>query len=208
MLTQNYLIVKDLYTLSSIFFIKGVADANHICDPYIAEMLCEKQDGYTSLITLNDSAEEEWTVEDYMDVMVYPAASQKNLHNIRNFMLYVASKKMKTAICYLLNYMYRQGCDRAVIYNGNQPEKMLQDGTIGTSRFLGPKGYMTIHAWHDELKKNVVLIKNKQESPEIMNTLSEYMSIAIKDKKESEERLELYNERRAFILQGGDFSSK
>ena len=80
MLTQNYLIVKDLYTLSSIFFIKGVADANHICDPYIAEMLCEKQDGYTSLITLNDSAEEEWTVEDYMDVMVYPAASQTSCY--------------------------------------------------------------------------------------------------------------------------------
>ena len=207
---QSYLILKDLYALSSIFYIKGIADANTVCDPYLVEEIIERDDNYTTLQIIVDDQIWEQEPDDYI-LNVTQAASAHNLLYIRNFILHIASGVMKKALCCLMDYLYRQGLKKHVLYDGHQPEKMLRDVTPNCAQYLTPKGKMTQAAWHDQLRQYIMQIKlvhTKAEHPPIMQNLNEFMAVVLKNKTELNEAKFLENERRLFILSGGNIPTK
>lgn len=207
---QSFFILKDLYALASIFYIKGIADANTVCDPYLVEDMIGREDNYTTLQIIVE--DEIWQQEpDDYTLNLTQAASAHNLHHIRNFILHTASDVMKRALCCLMDYLYRQGLKRHVMYDGHQPEKMLREISPNSTYYLTPKGTMTQAAWHDLLRQYIMQIKlihAKAEKPSIMQNLNEFMAVVLKNKTELNEAEFLENERRLFILTGGSVPTK
>lgn len=202
----SYNILTDLYALASVFFIKGIADANSVCDPYLIEEMYQRNDNYTTFQIILDDAISEQEAEDYILNIIQEASFHKLLH-IRNHILYESTQDMKQALCHLMDYLYRQGLKRQHIYDGNQPEKMLQDVTPHSSFYVTPKGNLSQSAWHDLLRQYIMQIKLKHTTP-IMNTLNEFMAVVLKNKNEYNEAKFLEDERRNFILSGGDIPTK
>lgn len=207
---QSFQILKDLYALSSIFFIKGIVDANTVCDPYLIDEIYLRDDDYTTLQLIIEDEKWELDPEDYI-LNVTQAASYNNLHFIRNFILHTASSDMRKAICHLMDFLYRQGLKRHSIYDGGQPEKLLREATPNSTRYLTPKGYMTQAAWHDQIRQYIMqmkLIHNKAEYEPVMQKLNEYMAVVLKNKTELNEVKQLEDERRLYILSGGNIPTQ
>lgn len=198
MLSTQYLILKDLYSLTSLFFIKGIVDANCTYDPVMAEDLADRDDSYSTFATLDG----EWGLDDYLTLEVIPLCSEYKLFNVRNFLIYSKKPKIKQAVCHLLDYLYREGIKNNRKHTGANYSRMLTMVQPNSVKFRCPKGEVPVEQWHDLLRRYVVLIRNAQGEDSVMDLLNEYIAIAAKDKKEKDELRNLENERRAFILSG------
>ena len=209
-MNQSFQVLKDLYALSSIFYIKGIVDANTVCDPYLIDEVYQRDDDYTTFELIIDDNKWSMEAEDYI-LNITQEASFHNLHFIRNYILHICDDNMRKAICHLMDFLYRQGLRRYAIYNGGQPEKLLKDATPNSTKFLTPKGDMTQAAWHDQIRQYIMQIKLthiKAGQPPIMQKLNEYMAVVLKNKTEFNEIKHLENERRLYIISGGNIPTQ
>ena len=209
-LGTSYRILTDLYALSSIFYIKGIVDATTVCDPFLVEEMYQRDDGYTTLQIIMEDQTWEQDPEDYI-LNVTQEASAQNLNHIRNYILHMSTKDMRQALCHLMDYLYRLGLRRHAMYDGGQPEKMLRCVTPNSYRYITPKGELTQNAWHDQIRQYIMQIKlihTKQDFPPVMQKLNEFMAVVLKNKTELNEAKQLEDERRAYILSGGNIPAQ
>lgn len=208
MISINYLIIKELYALSSIIYIKGIADANGICVPYIAEETAERDDKYTTFVTLDNEKAIEWKMQDYLTAEIMPLISKSSLFNLRNFIIFQSNEAQVIAMCHLLDYIYRIGLKHNRKYVGHQTNEMSSHITGNASTFFTPEGRVSVHYWHDLLRKYIVIIKNTQGEESVMDELNLLMAISLKNQREINQIKRNEEERRLSILSREDILHK
>lgn len=204
-LAENTPILTDLYALSSCFYIKGIVDANRVCDPFLVEDIYKREDTKKLMVVMGYK-KVELEEKDYIKIVV-ATASSRGLFAIRNWLLKVASKKIKKAVCFLMDFLYRQGLRKQSIYDGGQPENMLNNVNTYMIKYNTPEGEMTQSAWHDLIRQYILQVRLDTGFEE-MNNLDEFMAITLKNDSQIQEAKRLYEQRRKYILSGGGFPGK
>lgn len=199
-------ILRGLLATASVFYAKGITDANRVCDPLIVEQICDREDNHSMLMLIINGSAMNLNGRQFNNIILSEASMNKQYH-FRNFLIHKASQRMRSAVRYLFDDLYRIGARKTTAYDGKRLNNILNPTKMTGTQYLTPLGVKSESSWFDLLRQYITEIEVIQlsavgRSP--MSELDEYMSQIMSNKLNIESTVEIEDERRKFILSGGD----
>lgn len=194
--------MMDLYAITSIYFIKGIMDAQSVCNPFLVNEITES-DKLTMII--EDKAVE-MSAHNYIK-FVLSEMSRHNLLKLRGLIIYYNNKKFTRELCFLLDYVYKKGCGMSEKFEGKNMKRILDSISIESKTFFTPLGYVKTIIWHDMIRQYLAELKlvHKRITSEFLDSYIVNQTI---NERKIEEAEQINEERRKFILSGGDVPDK
>ena len=208
---ESYHTLTDILTMCSLMFQKGIIDANGFCDPLEMRALAnrDEEEHYTTLKLIIKGKIHTLDERQYLNVL-RAYASEDKLYYFRNFTIN-GDAKIISALCTLMDFCYRIGVDRTTVYDRSRIDTMQKTVRIGGHTYLTPKGSIREQRWFDEVRRYITIIELEQglnsvefEKYNNMPLLDEFMAKVMKSQNELKTTQEIENERRKFILSGGN----
>lgn len=194
--------LSDIYAIASIYFIKGIADAQRICNPYLVEMVIDS----SRLTLIGDNDKIQLTCDNYVK-FILSDLSRHELCALRGLIMFYNDKKFIKELCFLLDFLYKKGCSMAGKYEGKNMNNKLSCISHTANIFFTPEGNLSDYAWHDLLRKYLVKLhfEYKRFSSD---ELDHYMVNEMLNIKKIEESKQKNAAREQFILSGEDVPGK
>lgn len=204
---ESYRTVTDILTLCSLMFQKGIVDANGFCDPLEMRAFAnrEEEEHYTTLKLIIKGKIHTLDERQYLNIL-RAYASEDRLYYFRNFTIN-GDAKIISALCTLMDFCYRIGVDRTTVYDRSRINTMQKTVRIGGHTYLTPKGSLREQQWFDEVRRYITIIELEQGLNGIIDNVSkldEFFAKVMKSQNELKTTQEIENERRKFILSGGN----
>ena len=204
---ESYRTVTDILTMCSLMFQKGIVDANGFCDPLEMRAFAnrEEEEHYTTLKLIIKGKIHTLDERQYLNIL-RAYASEDKLYYFRNFTIN-GNAKIISALCTLMDFCYRIGVDRTTVYDRSRIDTMQKTVRIGGHTYLTPKGSLREQQWFDEVRRYITIIELEQGLNGIIDNVSkldEFFAKVMKSQNELETTQEIENERRKFILSGGN----
>ena len=204
---ESYRTVTDILTMCSLMFQKGIVDANGFCDPLEMRAFAnrEEEEHYTTLKLIIKGKIHTLDERQYLNIL-RAYASEDRLYYFRNFTIN-GDAKIISALCTLMDFCYRIGVDRTTVYDRSRIDTMQKTVRIGGHTYLTPKGSLREQQWFDEVRRYITIIELEQGLNGIIDNVSkldEFFAKVMKSQNELETTQEIENERRKFILSGGN----
>lgn len=207
---ESYLVLRDILSMSAKMFHKGIVDANLYYNREDVDSLAYRSEveHYTTLMLIIEDKVCTLDERQYLNV-IRAVASEHELFAYRNFTIRSDSKVI-SATCTLFDYCYRQGVARTNMFDKSRISTMLKTMRDGKSSFFTPKGVMKERQWLDEVRKYITIIEldlsmnGYTNQAKKMALLDKYLAAAMKMRAEIETSEQIENERRKFILSGGE----
>lgn len=194
-------ILLDLYKLAEYFYRKGFLDAASLCDPVFCEKFSKREDNYAEIKMINDFDRESIEPLIYADLMTMYSSIIRAGH-INIYLKFRATDCMKIRIAYLMDYVYREGIfdgRASSILNAKlQMSKDIQDISRNSVR-------ISLSQWHDYLKFYINIIGIHHRKIKIdtgMDSLSNFITVALKLYNIEDEKNREYKRRRKEIIGG------
>lgn len=193
--------------MCSLMFQKGIVDANGFCDPLEMRAFAnrEEEEHYTTLKLIIKGKIHTLDERQYLNIL-RAYASEDKLYYFRNFTIN-GNAKITSALCTLMDFCYRIGVDRTTVYDRSRIDTMQKTVRIGGHTYLTPKGSLREQQWFDEVRRYITIIELEQGLNGIIDNVSkldEFFAKVMKSQNELETTQEIENERRKFILSGGN----
>lgn len=193
--------------MCSLMFQKGIIDANGFCDPMEMRAFAnrEEEEHYTTLKLIIKEKIHTLDERQYLNIL-RAYASEDKLYYFRNFTIN-GDAKIVSALCTLMDFCYRIGVDRTTVYDRSRIDTMQKTVRIGGHTYLTPKGSLREQQWFDEVRRYITIIELEQGLNGIIDNVSkldEFMAKVMKSRNELKTTQEIENERRKFILSGGN----
>lgn len=193
--------------MCSLMFQKGIIDANGFCDPMEMRAFAnrEEEEHYTTLKLIIKGKIHTLDERQYLNIL-RAYASEDKLYYFRNFTIN-GDAKIVSALCTLMDFCYRIGVDRTTVYDRSRIDTMQKTVRIGGHTYLTPKGSLREQQWFDEVRKYITIIELEQGLNGIIDNVSkldEFFAKVMKSRNELKTTQEIENERRKFILSGGN----
>ena len=204
---ESYNTLKDILTMCSLMFQKGIVDANGFCDPLEMRAFAnrEEEEHYTTLKLIIKGKIHTLDERQYLNIL-RAYASEDRLYYFRNFTIN-GDAKIISALCTLMDFCYRIGVDRTTVYDRSRIDTMQKTVRIGGHTYFTPKGNIREQQWFDEVRRYITIIELEQGLNGIIDNVSkldEFFAKVMKSQNELETTQEIENERRKFILSGGN----
>ena len=204
---ESYRTVTDILTMCSLMFQKGIVDANGFCDPLEMRAFAnrEEEEHYTTLKLIIKGKIHTLDERQYLNIL-RAYASEDKLYYFRNFTIN-GNAKIISALCTLMDFCYRIGVDRTTVYDRSRIDTMQKTVRIGGHTYLTPKGSLREQQWFDEVRRYITIIELEQGLNGIIDNVSkldEFFAKVMKSRNELKTTQEIENERRKFILSGGN----
>ena len=202
---EAYNIVKDILTISSMFYTKGIVEANQAYDPVLVEDLCDREDGYTTLKLFVGIRSLDIEPRQYINI-VCADASESGLFHLRNYIINQASEEFKSGLCSILDYLYRKGARRTSTYDRGRINNLLRKVKPGSANYLTPKGLKPEVVWFDMLRAHISeieIIQMASGGTSNMSEIDKFLAQVMRSRNTIKTTEALENERRKFILSGG-----
>lgn len=204
---ESYHTVTDILTMCSLMFQKGIVDANGFCDPMEMRAFAnrEEEEHYTTLKLIIKGKIHTLDERQYLNIL-RAYASEDRLYYFRNFTIN-GDAKIISALCTLMDFCYRIGVDRTTVYDRSRIDTMQKTVRIGGHTYLTPKGSLREQQWFDEVRRYITIIELEQGLNGIIDNVSkldEFFAKVMKSQNELKTTQEIENERRKFILSGGN----
>lgn len=193
--------------MCSLMFQKGIVDANGFCDPMEMRAFAnrEEEEHYTTLKLIIKGKIHTLDERQYLNIL-RAYASEDKLYYFRNFTIN-GDAKIVSALCTLMDFCYRIGVDRTTVYDRSRIDTMQKTVRIGGHTYLTPKGSLREQQWFDEVRRYITIIELEQGLNGIIDNVSkldEFFAKVMKSRNELKTTQEIENERRKFILSGGN----
>lgn len=193
--------------MCSLMFQKGIVDANGFCDPMEMRAFAnrEEEEHYTTLKLIIKGKIHTLDERQYLNIL-RAYASEDKLYYFRNFTIN-GDAKIVSALCTLMDFCYRIGVNRTTVYDRSRIDTMQKTVRIGGHTYLTPKGSLREQQWFDEVRRYITIIELEQGLNGIIDNVSkldEFMAKVMKSRNELKTTQEIENERRKFILSGGN----
>lgn len=193
--------------MCSLMFQKGIVDANGFCDPMEMRAFAnrEEEEHYTTLKLIIKGKIHTLDERQYLNIL-RAYASEDKLYYFRNFTIN-GDAKIISALCTLMDFCYRIGVDRTTVYDRSRIDTMQKTVRIGGHTYLTPKGSLREQQWFDEVRRYITIIELEQGLNGIIDNVSkldEFFAKVMKSRNELKTTQEIENERRKFILSGGN----
>lgn len=193
--------------MCSLMFQKGIIDANGFCDPMEMRAFAnrEEEEHYTTLKLIIKGKIHTLDERQYLNIL-RAYASEDKLYYFRNFTIN-GDAKIVSALCTLMDFCYRIGVDRTTVYDRSRIDTMQKTVRIGGHTYLTPKGSIREQQWFDEVRRYITIIELEQGLNGIIDNVSkldEFFAKVMKSRNELKTTQEIENERRKFILSGGN----
>lgn len=193
--------------MCSLMFQKGIIDANGFCDPMEMRAFAnrEEEEHYTTLKLIIKEKIHTLDERQYLNIL-RAYASEDKLYYFRNFTIN-GDAKIVSALCTLMDFCYRIGVDRTTVYDRSRIDTMQKTVRIGGHTYLTPKGSIREQQWFDEVRRYITIIELEQGLNGIIDNVSkldEFFAKVMKSRNELKTTQEIENERRKFILSGGN----
>ena len=193
--------------MCSLMFQKGIIDANGFCDPLEMRAFAnrEEEEHYTTLKLIIKGKIHTLDERQYLNIL-RAYASEDKLYYFRNFTIN-GNAKIISALCTLMDFCYRIGVDRTTVYDRSRIDTMQKTVRIGGHTYLTPKGSLQEQQWFDEVRRYITIIELEQGLNGIIDNVSkldEFFAKVMKSQNELKTTQEIENERRKFILSGGN----
>lgn len=193
--------------MCSLMFQKGIVDANGFCDPLEMRAFAnrEEEEHYTTLKLIIKGKIHTLDERQYLNIL-RAYASEDRLYYFRNFTIN-GDAKIISALCTLMDFCYRIGVDRTTVYDRSRIDTMQKTVRIGGHTYLTPKGSLREQQWFDEVRRYITIIELEQGLNGIIDNVSkldEFFAKVMKSQNELKTTQEIENERRKFILSGGN----
>lgn len=193
--------------MCSLMFQKGIVDANGFCDPLEMRAFAnrEEEEHYTTLKLIIKGKIHTLDERQYLNIL-RSYASEDKLYYFRNFTIN-GDAKIISALCTLMDFCYRIGVDRTTVYDRSRIDAMQKTVRIGGHTYLTPKGSLREQQWFDEVRRYITIIELEQGLNGIIDNVSkldEFFAKVMKSQNELKTTQEIENERRKFILSGGN----
>lgn len=193
--------------MCSLMFQKGIVDANGFCDPLEMRAFAnrEEEEHYTTLKLIIKGKIHTLDERQYLNIL-RAYASEDRLYYFRNFTIN-GDAKIISALCTLMDFCYRIGVDRTTVYDRSRINTMQKTVRIGGHTYLTPKGSLREQQWFDEVRRYITIIELEQGLNGIIDNVSkldEFFAKVMKSQNELKTTQEIENERRKFILSGGN----
>ena len=204
---ESYNTLKDILTMCSLMFQKGIVDANGFCDPLEMRAFAnrEEEEHYTTLKLIIKGKIHTLDERQYLNIL-RAYASEDRLYYFRNFTIN-GDAKIISALCTLMDFCYRIGVDRTTVYDRSRIDTMQKTVRIGGHTYFTPKGNIREQQWFDEVRRYITIIELEQGLNGIIDNVSkldEFFAKVMKSQNELKTTQEIENERRKFILSGGN----
>lgn len=204
---ESYHTLTDILTMCSLMFQKGIVDANGFCDPLEMRAFAnrEEEEHYTTLKLIIKGKIHTLDERQYLNIL-RAYASEDRLYYFRNFTIN-GDAKIISALCTLMDFCYRIGVDRTTVYDRSRIDTMQKTVRIGGHTYLTPKGSLREQQWFDEVRRYITIIELEQGLNGIIDNVSkldEFFAKVMKSQNELKTTQEIENERRKFILSGGN----
>lgn len=203
---ESYGILKDILTMCSIMYQRGIVDANNFCDPLAMRNLAERsnEDHFTTLKLIMEYQIHTLDQRQYLN-MVRAYASEARLFHYINFTN--RKGKMIPASCTLLDYCYRIGVGRTTVFDRSRIDTMLKTVKPGSTIYFTPKGKIRELDWYYEIRSYITAIEMEREANGLPTDgivkLDKFLASTMKQRNELMITEEIENARRSFILSGG-----
>ena len=193
--------------MCSLMFQKGIVDANGFCDPMEMRAFAnrEEEEHYTTLKLIIKGKIHTLDERQYLNIL-RAYASEDKLYYFRNFTIN-GDAKIVSALCTLMDFCYRIGVDRTTVYDRSRIDTMQKTVRIGGHTYLTPRGSLREQQWFDEVRRYITIIELEQGLNGIIDNVSkldEFFAKVMKSRNELKTTQEIENERRKFILSGGN----
>lgn len=193
--------------MCSLMFQKGIVDANGFCDPLEMRAFAnrEEEEHYTTLKLIIKGKIHTLDERQYLNIL-RAYASEDRLYYFRNFTIN-GDAKIISALCTLMDFCYRIGVGRTAVYDRSRIDTMQKTVRIGGHTYLTPKGSLREQQWFDEVRRYITIIELEQGLNGIIDNVSkldEFFAKVMKSQNELKTTQEIENERRKFILSGGN----
>ena len=193
--------------MCSLMFQKGIVDANGFCDPLEMRAFAnrEEEEHYTTLKLIIKGKIHTLDERQYLNIL-RAYASEDKLYYFRNFTIN-GDAKIISALCTLMDFCYRIGVDRTTVYDRSRIDTMRKTVRVGGHTYLTPKGSLREQQWFDEVRRYITIIELEQGLNGIIDNVSkldEFFAKVMKSQNELKTTQEIENERRKFILSGGN----
>lgn len=193
--------------MCSLMFQKGIVDANGFCDPLEMRAFAnrEEEEHYTTLKLIIKGKIHTLDERQYLNIL-RAYASEDKLYYFRNFTIN-GDAKIISALCTLMDFCYRIGVDRTTVYDRSRIDTMQKTVRIGGHTYLTPKGSLREQQWFDEVRRYITIIELEQGLNGIIDNVSkldDFFAKVMKSRNELQTTQEIENERRKFILSGGN----
>ena len=193
--------------MCSLMFQKGIIDANGFCDPMEMRAFAnrEEEEHYTTLKLIIKEKIHTLDERQYLNIL-RAYASEDKLYYFRNFTIN-GDAKIVSALCTLMDFCYRIGVDRTTVYDRSRIDTMQKTVRIGGHTYLTPRGSLREQQWFDEVRRYITIIELEQGLNGIIDNVSkldEFFAKVMKSRNELKTTQEIENERRKFILSGGN----
>lgn len=204
---ESYRILTDILMMCSLTFQRGIVDANAFCDPLAMRDFAnrEEEEHYTTLKLILNHKIHTLDERQYLNI-VRTYASDDKLYYFRNFTIY-GKPELISAVCTLLDFCYRMGVNRTTVYDRTRIDTMQKTVRVGGYTYFTPKGFMKEQAWFDEVRRYITIIELEQGLNGIvgnLDKLDEFFASVMKFRNELKTTEDIENERRKFILSGGN----
>ena len=204
---ESYKTLTDILTMCSLMFQKGIVDANSFCDPMEMRAFAnrEEEEHYTTLKLIIKGKIHTLDERQYLNIL-RAYASEDRLYYFRNFTIN-GDAKIISALCTLMDFCYRIGVDRTTVYDRSRIDTMQKTVRIGGHTYFTPKGSLREQQWFDEVRRYITIIELEQGLNGIIDNVSkldEFFAKVMKSQNELKTTQEIENERRKFILSGGN----
>ena len=204
---ESYKTLTDILTMCSLMFQKGIVDANGFCDPMEMRAFAnrEEEEHYTTLKLIIKGKIHTLDERQYLNIL-RAYASEDRLYYFRNFTIN-GDAKIISALCTLMDFCYRIGVDRTTVYDRSRIDTMHKTVRIGGHTYFTPKGSLREQQWFDEVRRYITIIELEQGLNGIIDNVSkldEFFAKVMKSQNELKTTQEIENERRKFILSGGN----
>ena len=188
-------------------FQKGIVDANGFCDPLEMRAFAnrEEEEHYTTLKLIIKGKIHTLDERQYLNIL-RAYASEDRLYYFRNFTIN-GDAKIISALCTLMDFCYRIGVNRTTVYDRSRIDTMQKTVRIGGHTYFTPKGNIREQQWFDEVRRYITIIELEQGLNGIIDNVSkldEFFAKVMKSQNELKTTQEIENERRKFILSGGN----
>jgi len=163
-MVADYQIVIGLSRVCEYVYRKGVLDGAVFGQPEHVLKIAEREDGYTTLMFLNEENGIQLSYLHYRDYIVVFCAQMKAA-NLRNFLIYQTGyDSLKKAMCIIVDYVYRKGLIDGTLCGVARATKLFNDVGVGSNheRIDGTKP-STIE-WIEEIKHYANRISNTRKS--------------------------------------------
>jgi hypothetical protein len=189
--------LQDIYAIASLYYIKGVMDAQSVYNQPLLDEVLDSE----GLCLILDGKKVELSIKQYIRYILYDM-SYNGLVECRSQILAYGNIDMETELCYLLDFLYKKGCEQYEDHEGKDMKSIIKYTLMSRQSFLTPEGSLKQEVWHDLIRKYLIDLKVVYKKVET-EMLDDYMVSQIRIKQETDEIEGLNKQTRNFILSGG-----